>query len=432
MSSLSLNGADAETLLAPRVLDGRLSRIWVLSLLFPLGACLGGEAERVPAARVERSDLHVTLTVPGELKAVRSVSFSAPNVRGSLKLTYVAEEGKRVTRGDVLVEFDRTDLERDLDTALSKLRVAETRIGQLKAQQEVRLLSAENDITKARLGLERAQLRITESETVPRVERESARLDVQEYTLAVSRAEEAFQSAKLDSDAQIELQLIDAEDASARVRQARTALEQLKIVAPADGIVILVSAWRSGKQGKISIGDSVWPGNALMELPDLTEMMVEAWVHEVDASLARPDLPVKVVLDAAPEPPHVGAIDKVADLAIQRREESEARHLKLDIKLDKTDPVMKPGMSVRVEVGVETLPGVLTVPREAVFEREGKTLVYRQTLGGWSPVPVEIGKHNDSHVVVTSGLTEGDEVALVDPEATAKGEAPAAGAPSAP
>jgi RND family efflux transporter MFP subunit len=391
-----------------------------------LVACSGGPPDGLPTATAARGELAVVLGVPGELKAVRSENVNAPNVRGGLKITRLAEEGARVKPGDLLVEFDRADLEKELESAQSRLRVAQTKIAQKEAQTQVRLGTAQNEVTRTELDRKRAEMRVTESETVPRVERESAKLDVTQSNLALERAAAALRSAELETAAELELLRLEAAEAEAKVRQIEGQLGQLEIRAKGDGIVLLVESWRAGKHGKATIGDSVWPGNPIMELPDLSAMRVEAWVHEVDANLVAVGQSVNVVVDARPDAPLHGKVERVSDLAVQREEDSAVKHLEVHISLASTEPTLKPGMTVRAEIEVERLSDVLTMPREAVFYEGAEAFAWRQVLGRWTRAPVTLGKTNDTHVVLLSGLEAGDRVALVDPS----GNAQASAAPS--
>lgn len=402
-----------------------------MTLLLLLAACGGVPDDALPTAAAERGAFAMTLSVPGELEAVKSEFVSAPNVKGTLKITYVAEEGAHVKAGDVLVEFDRSDLEKELESALSRLQIARTKQAQKQAQLAVRLASAQSEVTKAELELQRAKMRLTDSETVPRVERESARIDVEEYTLAVDRSKSSLESVRLEGEAELELLRLEAEEAATKVRQFEEQLGRLKIEAPADGLVILTEAWRQGKRGKVTVGDAVWPGNPLMELPDLAKMHVEAWVHEVDASLVKVGQKVSVIVDAIPEPAWPGVVERVADLAVQRKEESTVKHVKVIVGLDRTDAALKPGMTVRAEVLVDEVPDALTVPREAVFYEGPLAYVWRDGLAGWDRAAVKLGATNDSHVVVVEGLETGDRVALADPVAFGRGERPGAGSPTA-
>jgi multidrug efflux pump subunit AcrA (membrane-fusion protein) len=80
-------------------------------------------------------------------------------------------------------------------------------------------------------------------------------------------------------------------------------------------------------------------------------------------------------------------------------------------------------MTVRAELLLEHLDDVISVPIEAIGRRDEDTWVWTSTFRGWRKQPVELGIENDTHVVILSGLEEGAEVALVDPERFSRGEA---------
>ena len=396
-------------------------------LLITLLACGGGISDDIPSAEVARGDFDVLLAIPGELKAVNSVTMAAPDIEGQIKVTSVIEEGARVEEGDVLIELDRVELEKSLASGKSQLEVARTKIDQKRAQLDVRLADLENNVTSARLSLEKAKLRLTDSETVPRVERESARLDVEEFTLSVVRSKASLESARLEGVAELQLLNLEAEEAESDVETLRDNLEKCIITAPSAGLVILPSIWKGGgSRSPVSVGDTLWAGSTMLELPDLSEMEIEAWVHEVDAARVAEDQPVTIVIDAYPDPPHAGKVKKVADLAVQRDRSSKVKYLKVKVAIDETVPSMKPGMTVRTEVLLETVPDVLSVPLEAVFYEDGEPYVFTEGLRSWSRAPIALGTKNDTHVVITEGLEEGARVALIDPEAAEAGEAPGA------
>ena len=59
--------------------------------------------------------------------------------------------------------------------------------------------------------------------------------------------------------------------------------------------------------------------------------------------------------------------------------------------------------------------GVIAIPRGALFEKDGKRVVYRREGGGFAPVEVTVGRNSVSRVVVEKGLRDGDRIALRDP-----------------
>lgn len=398
-------------------------------VLIVLAACTGGAAGDVPTASAVRGPFEVVLAIPGELKAVRSVSLSAPDLPGQAKVTWVVEEGTKVAEGDVLLRFDETDLQGTLDQARDDLEIALTKIDQRRAQLAVRLGDLENDVVRAQLALARAELRTTESETVPRVDRESTRIDVQENTLAVERSRAGLESARLEGQAELDLLRLDADRARRTLENVKKLMEKATITAPSPGLVILPEIWKGGSRGPVSAGDAVWGGSSLIELPDLSTMEVVGWVHEVDAARVSAGQPVSIVIDAHPDPKHEGAIAKVADLAVKKDRDKDVKYLKVNVTLGATTDVMKPGMTVRAEIRVDARDDVLTVPQAAIFDDGEASVVFLKGFRGWTRTPVALDVANDTHVVVVEGLSEGDVVALVDPDQVAAGEPPSPGRP---
>jgi multidrug efflux pump subunit AcrA (membrane-fusion protein) len=76
---------------------------------------------------------------------------------------------------------------------------------------------------------------------------------------------------------------------------------------------------------------------------------------------------------------------------------------------------MKPGQRVKAVIELEAADGVIAIPRGALFEKDGKRVVYRGDGGGFVPVEVTVGRNSVSRVVVEKGLRDGDRIALRDP-----------------
>ena len=94
------------------------------------------------------------------------------------------------------------------------------------------------------------------------------------------------------------------------------------------------------------------------------------------------------------------------------------KYFEATLSLARTDPaLMKPGQRVRAIVRLEQADGVLAIPRGAVFDKDGRRVVYRKQAGRFVPVEVTIGQQSISRVVVVKGLAAGDVVALRDPAA---------------
>lgn len=360
---------------------------------------IGGSSRQIPTVKVTRGQLTVSLAENGRLAAKRSVTISTPRLRyGNIQIVKLVEEGKVVNQGDFLVQFDRTDQETRLRDAKSELRIANADLEKANAQYDMDIMQLELDLKKA----ERSHSEKLSEAPIIRKEAE----------LELELAEMKFESQKISLIADIDKMKVAVDKARDKKESAERDLEKMTLIAPIPGLVVLLETWKGGTMSKTQEGDSPWPGMALLELPDLSSMIVESNVSEVDVSKIEEGQPVKITLDAIPGPVFTGTISEISTLAHRKERGSQINVFDVEVLVDSADERLKPGMSAKADIIIDVHEDVLTVPIEAVFERDDTTVVY--TRSG-KKIPVELGARNDEAVIITSGLTEGDEVALIDP-----------------
>lgn len=387
----------------------------LLWMMLGLAACTGGSSE-VPSATASRGAFDVRLKVQGELEAKSSAVVTCPDFDVNTKIGWLVEEGTRVKKGDKVVEFDTADMVNQLDSAKSALEIAKTKIEQNRAQLALKVADAEAAITGVELDLRMARMRVTDSETVPLVDREDARANAVRAEMAIESAKSALETTRLQARAEQQLLQLEVEEQQRNVERLERQLAQATLTAPTDGLAILYERW----DGKIKVGTQPWSGSTLVTLPDLSTMEAVVWVHEVDSPRVAVDQGALVIIDAHPNSPVEATIAKVADLAVPRGED-KIKHLKVTLSLAETTAVMKPGMTIRADLLVESVPDAVSIPLEAVQRADGTPFVYLSGIGGWARQDVVLGPENDTHVVVQEGVAAGDVVALVDPEAWAAG-----------
>jgi HlyD family secretion protein len=197
--------------------------------------------------------------------------------------------------------------------------------------------------------------------------------------------------------------------------RAATGLRLIEITAPHAGFVVRE---RGGRGQRVRVGDTVWRGQKLGELPDLSRMQAEVWVLEADAGGVAPGQRARVVVESRPGEPLEGSVARVDAVPKPRVPASPVQYFGVTLDLaEMVEGAWKPGQRVRAEILVEEREEALVVPRQAVFEGEGGApVVYRrQGRGGFTAVPVILGPMTPARVVVTAGLTSGDRIALRDP-----------------
>ncbi|HEV2856740.1 MAG TPA: HlyD family efflux transporter periplasmic adaptor subunit [Thermoanaerobaculia bacterium] len=402
----------------------RLSRVLmalaaVAVLLVALGAFLPAARSSegdVPVVKVEPQDFVRQVPAQGNLQAVRATPIAVPpGVPGPFRIGWVAPDGSRVKQGDVVIRFDPSAIEKRLIDAGDDLREARLKMEkeQIDGLSEVRKL--ERDAAMARIEVENAR-QFQKKDALIFSKSEIIESDI-DQELARERevhAEAAQRTRQRLSGTEVALLQIKVRQADAKIQQARQGLQALSVTAPHDGVLILKRNWR-GETTRV--GDNVWNGQPLAEIPDLSTMEAEVYVLEADAGGLKPGRPATLTVESAPGVSYPARIARVDALAKPRVPGSPVQYFAVTLALDKTDPrVMKPGQRVQAVLRLDEKKDALLAPRQAVFDREGRTVVFRRKAGGgFEPVAVKLGPSTMGRVVVESGIQKGDVLAMRDP-----------------
>lgn len=351
----------------------------------------------IPTVGVAKGEFVISLKATGEVDAKRAYTVSAPRIRG-LQITWLAPEGSTVKEGDPVIRFDATEQEADLADHESELKIKTAALDRARKEYEIQEKQLTLDLKKARRNYDEKK---HEAERIA----EEARLELE--------------LAELNFDAKLEQLKGDVQMAEVEVQRARDQrdmaqreLDQMTVYAPIPGLVVYLEIWKGGTMSKVQEGDSPWPGMGLVKLPDLSEMIVNTTVSEVDANKVDSGQEVIVVLDAFPDDNYHGVVSKKGTLARKKDQNSEINVFDVEVAVTDADDNLKPGMSASCDIIIERLSDIVSVPIEAVFEKNGQTVVY---LENKSEVKVEVGRRNDMSIEVLQGLEGTERVCLLDP-----------------
>ena len=198
-----------------------------------------------------------------------------------------------------------------------------------------------------------------------------------------------------------------------RLDDAQEMLEAMTLSAPKSGMVVIQKIRTPNGREKVKIGDTPHRGMDIINIPDLSTMLVKTSVNEIDISRMAVGQQVVITLDALPGPTFYGKITSVATLA-RSEEGSDLKVFDVDVTVEGSHEELKPGMSAQCKIITGTISDVLYVPLEAVFEKEDTTVVYIKGRG-FEQQFVRVGKKNNDYIIIEEGLSEGDLIALRDP-----------------
>jgi HlyD family secretion protein len=383
--------------------------------------------------QAQRGELIEFVSAPGEIEPKTKVEISAKVMARIVALPY--EEGDIVTCGNPdanppvpaseLVRLDSKDLESQLLSAqaghsaqAAQIEVEKSRI----AGQQAGLVGLEASLKQAERDLER-QKGLLKSQDISQATFDQTQLKVDDFKAQYGAAKHSLEAAKLN----LIVLKHNLEAADAMIAQAKEALSYTTITSPMDGVVTRLNA----EVGELVItGTMNNPGTVIMEIADLSQMLVVAQVDEADVGKMKVGQKATVHVDAFSDHEFTGVVDSIA--LAHSMTWSNTKYYRTEILLENTEEKLYSGLTAHVDIETRKHVDILKVPTQAVLGlevdnlpleiRENSahvdlaktfaTIVYRYVDGKAVVTPIKIGQSDMTHTIVKEGITAEDKIVV--------------------
>lgn len=327
------------------------------------------EASDFPTAVVEKKDIDFSIQVSGDVMPDTQLDVKT-EVGGRVKALHV-EPGDTVKAGDLLVEIDDTDILSEMDSAKTEID------------------GATLSVTKAERNFERAK-------------------DLFESKLI---SQEAYDNLSSELD----LARNSLTKSEKRMQLVQDKLTKTKVLAPTDGTVLTVPV----VEGQVAIAAaSVNSGTTLMSVANLSKLIVETHVNQVDVSKLALKQEVKLLAESLKDAEMQADIIFIAPIATIR---NGIKGFTVRASIKKVVARMRPGMTVQMTIPIARASDAVVVPVSAVFKGNGNSrVVYVRKGMKTEKRPVKIGVSNTENAQILQGLQLGEEILLTEPERTQK------------
>jgi HlyD family secretion protein len=382
-----------------------------LACLSALPPTAGSASPAAAELAVTRGEFTGRFLLTGELVAEDAVLLIVPNANiWPVTVRWLEEDGAEVDAGDAIVEFDNSQLANNLEALERSAIEAANQLESLRATVRGEEIEAELAYERQQAELEKAALDAeVPASLLSEQEFEERRLAHERAQLGFAEAKNALALKRTSAGARIEKQRVALVKAERAAQRAREGIDLLTLTAPRAGILLVSDNEDEGRP--FQSGDTTWPGRTIARLPELSSMIVEAQLFDVDDGRIEPGMPVTAVVDAFPDVDLSGAVIEVDDIANETHRRSLRRVFRVRVRLHGLDlERMRPGMSVKVVVE-DRRQEVLLVPRAALGWWAGETggaVVAARPAGELQPV--EIGPCNRQVCVLEEGLSAGDRL----------------------
>jgi multidrug resistance efflux pump len=372
----------------------------------------------IPTARVYRGTIEPTRRVAGSISAGRFANVAAPVLQApdqgrGLTLTYLAESGMRVRKGQMVAQIDAQDIRDHLDDVDANIVQAQLDIKRRKAQLLAQMENLKQNLRVTKATLDKAKQNARAIPVTNPVNQEILRLAVDEFQEAYDEAVKQLPLTEERQLADLRLYELSYEHDLRHRERHRSDFRHCTIEAPMDGMVVMQTTYRGGEMNQIKVGDRLSPGQPFMAVVDPGSMQLDAMMSQAESEQVRLGQRATVRFDAFPDIVLKGRVQAVGAFAMGgRRLNYYVRRIPVRVRLDAPDPRVIPDLSASADVITAASASGLIVPREALSEADGKPVVYVKEGDSFQAHSVEITDTTNTQVAVRSGIEEGQEVAL--------------------
>ena len=368
-------------------------------------------------AQSVRGQFEIVVTTTGELQAENSTDINGPEFTQSrnirfmdIKIQDLIPEGTEVRKGDYVATLDRTSFDNTLKDERDRLITYQTNLEVKMLDTAVNLSNLRDNIKNLTYSVEEAAITLQQSKyepptTIRQAEisldkaRRSLDQSIKGYSLRAEQAKSDMRTATYNLNEQVQ-----------RVSDLQKVLSQFIITAPSPGMIIYKRD-RMGTKRKVGSSVSPWD-NVVATLPDLSKMISKTYVNEIDVSKVKPGQKVSIIVDAFPERSYTGMVTSVANIG-EQLPNADAKVFEVLIKVDGSDPILRPSMTTGNKIVTKTIDDVTFIPLECV-QAGPDSIPFVYTRNRTKQVVV-LGESNENNVIIEKGLEPGTTIYLSTP-----------------
>ncbi|MCT4645550.1 MAG: efflux RND transporter periplasmic adaptor subunit [Carboxylicivirga sp.] len=369
---------------------------------------------------VQSGTMESSVLVTGELNAEKAVDIQVPAVSfndevdiWAMKIMSIVEEGKIVKKGEEVAKLEPTEVEENLAKVNEDLNQMYTLVEDAKIDSSLALATQRETIQKEKDRVLDTEIKVQQSSYESKAVQRQTQIQLEKARRSLLKAERDL----ITKTQRHKTKIARNQNRVKRYEHKKALLEQLRrelsIKSPADGMIIYGNAYNGSK---VKVGSRVGRWMPLIAtLPDLSTLISEMYVKEIDIAKIEVGQKVNIKIDAFPKETFKGTIFSIANIGQEIPGEFQ-KGFKVKVRLDKYKEALLPNMTTSNSIVTNSIDNTLFIEKAAI--RGTDSLRYVIMKDGLSVVKKEIkvGIENEEFFEITKGLNENDKVLMAAPE----------------
>ncbi|MCF7885352.1 MAG: efflux RND transporter periplasmic adaptor subunit [Candidatus Marinimicrobia bacterium] len=358
---------------------------------------------------VTRDKFIKAVDAKGTIEAIQSRLIKAPSIlHGDTRIIEMVDEGAYVQKGDFLIQFDASQFQERLQSAKNNYENACADYESKQANIKKEMASLESQLKIEKYNLEQMKLRAKNSIYEAENKQKEIEYSLKKSKISYNQLLDKIESTKEINQKELQKARLKRKQAKLELERVQDDIDKLRITSPGEGLVVYKTIWGGSGREKVKVGSTPWRGMPLLEIPDQNKRKVQLTVNESDISQIKLGQKVDIRVEAIRDTVYTGKITQIASLASTDRATGN-KVFDIEVEMDKYDERLKPGMSTRCQIIIEQIDSSLSIPLDAVVQKEGVTGVYTKA-GNFRPI--KTGISNSDFTIVQSGLKVNDVIQI--------------------
>lgn len=362
--------------------------------------------------KVKRTVFVNKITTSGIIEANKTYSISCPGIWTDVTITYLIPEGTYVNEGDTVCIIEASELKNNYQEAVKNLETAKAEYNKSIAELNLQYLLLDSQVKTIELSTEISRLDSSKIAFTSQAHHKLIELEIKKAEIEKEKIQKKSEFLKIINTFELKKMEMKIKQAENKVAREKEMLDKLVIKSTTAGMVIY--AIRSSGN-KIREGDIVWGGRLLIEIPDMSKMLIKLTVNEPHFKLIEKDQIVNITIDAFPNIKLTGKIIKKTPMGKPIKKDSKVNFFEVYASIDSSDFKIQPGLSITCDVILESVPDAIVVPLLAVFEKDSLKVVYITKGDKYIRQTVKLASHSDNYAVIAEGLKGNEEIILNEP-----------------
>ena len=367
---------------------------------------------------VKKGPMSINVTTTGELQALNSEDIKGPFGMMAyeiynVKISYLIAEGNQVKQGDLIAELDKSDFMSKLKDGGADLSKIESEYTQTRLDTALEMSKLRDELINEKFDMEEKKLLMEQSKYEPPSVIRQAEIDMEKAERTYKQSIKSYKLKLEQNRAKMQEKEATLSKQQSKLQQLQLMMEGLTIKAQKSGMLIYKKDW-NGK--KIKTGSSVNSWNPVVAtLPDLSAMVSQTYVNEIDISKLKIGQNVEISVDAFPGHKYSGKIKSIENVG-EQLPNTQTKVFEVNILVDQKDTLLRPAMTTSNIIQTKTLsPSTLFIPLDCIQGSDTFNYVFAKLNGKTVKQEIVQGLSNEVNAEIKTGLNEGDMVYLSAP-----------------